>query len=257
MRLFGRRDPFQDRDAATAVAQVKGVGIDWSESHADNWATNSVTIRTVTSLSTGSFFGDYGRMYRTQPAVRSCVDFLSKNIASLNPKVYERVGDSDRVDVTQHPLAVLLRNPNPGATQYDHLRDTVADLAIYDRAYWLKVRSGPRVVAVVRLYPSQVIIDASKGYKRYLDAQGNEYQRRDLVVFAGYSPCPGEDGVSPLETLRQVLMEEDASLINRAGMWHNAARPSGVLERPADAPAWSDPTRERFRAEWELSLIHI
>jgi HK97 family phage portal protein len=252
VKLFRRnRDDFQAMDDAKAL-QVKGVGIEWSESHADNWATNSVTIRTVTS--TSSLYGgysDYGLMYRRQPSVRSCVDFLSKNIGSLNPKVYERVGDSDRVDVTQHPLAVLLRNPNPGATQYDHLRDTVADLAIYDRAYWLKIRSGGRVIAVVRLFVSQVIIDGSKGYKRYLDPQGKEYNRRDLVVFAGYSPCPGEDGVSPLETLRQVLLEESASVAHREGMWNNAARQAGVIERPLDAPEWSDIARSRFREDWQ------
>ena len=52
-------------------------------------------------------------MYRRQPAVRAVVDFLARNVAQLNAKVYERVSNTDRLEVYDHPLAALLRNPNP------------------------------------------------------------------------------------------------------------------------------------------------
>jgi HK97 family phage portal protein len=246
-----RRNAFREMDEAKALApiDVKGVDIQYSDSHEDYFARNLIAIRTVSTLSVGS----YGQMYRRQPAVRSVVDFLARNIGSLNPKVYERVGDTDRVDVTGHPLAVLLRNPNPATTQFRHMRDTVADVAIYDRAYWRKVRQNGRVAAVVRLAPDDVNLDTSTGVKVYRDGRGVELNRNDLVIFPGYSPSLADDGVSPLETLRQTILEEAASVGNRERMWHNAARQSGWIERPIDAPAWSDVARDRFRADLEAT----
>src|SRR5262245_62344894 len=71
------------------------------------------------------FSSTYGELYRRQPAVRTVVDFLATNIGQLNPKVYLRQGDADRVEVPDHPLARLLRNPNPTTSQYRFIRDTV------------------------------------------------------------------------------------------------------------------------------------
>jgi HK97 family phage portal protein len=251
VRLFGRRDHFREMDEAKALepVNVKGVTIDHSESHDDNWGRNLVSIRTVTSESLT--IGSYGLMYRRQPAVRSVVDFLAINIAQLNPKVYERVDDNDRKDVTQHPLALLLQYPNPATTRFTHIRDTVSDLGIYDRAYWRKLRLRGRVAGVVRLPPEHVLVDTSTGVKVYKDPHGVEIPRRDLVIFSGYNPDSYADGVSPLETLRQVLQEETASIAHRESMWQNAARQSGVIERPLEAPEWSDLARQSFRAAWQ------
>ena len=51
---------------------------------------------------------DYEAIWRAQGAVRTVVDFLARNIASLSPKLYERVSDTDRTRITDHPLADLL-----------------------------------------------------------------------------------------------------------------------------------------------------
>lgn len=221
----------------------KSVEISYSDG--DNFQRNMVSVRTVT-YPDGWTGGSYSNLYKRQPAVRSVVDFLARNIGQLNPKVYERVSDTDRVEVGDHPLAVILRNPNPVTTRYAHIRDTVADLAIYDRAYWRKVRQG-RQLAVFRLAPSTLTI--TNGV--YTLPDGTEIPRGDLVVFHGYSPDADSDGVSPLETLRSVLAEESSALASRDALWRNAARNHGVIERPMEAPDWSDLARERFRSDWD------
>ena len=38
----------------------------------------------------------YGEIYATQPNVRICVDFLSRNVAQLGFPVYRRISDTDR-----------------------------------------------------------------------------------------------------------------------------------------------------------------
>lgn len=202
------------------------------------------------------FASSYGMLYRRQPAVRTVVDFLARNIAQLNPKVYIREDNSDRFEVDEHPLAVLLRNPNPFTTRYRFFRDTVADLGIYDRAYWVKDRI-PKTQAIVRLSPTQIVRSIEKGQPVYRNPAGKVIPRDELVVFSGYCPdgnFGNEDGVSPLETLRRVLAEEWAGQDNRMNMWRNSARQSGAIQRPLEAPEWSDEARQRFRADWESTM---
>lgn len=200
--------------------------------------------------------GQYEMIYRRQPAVRTVVDFLARNIGQLRGKTYLRLDNSDREEIDQHPLAVLLRNPNPDTTRYRFFRDTVADIGIHDRAYWVKDRS-PFPRALVRMPPNRLVRRIEGGVRVYRGPDGNVIPRERLVVFPGY--CPegaywNEDGVSPLETLRRTLSEEWRAQRNREDMWRNAARQSGVIERPLDAPEWSDTARQRFRDDWENTM---
>lgn len=205
-------------------------------------------------LEGGGWWGDtYGAMYRRQPAVRSIVDFLARNIAQLNAKVYERVSNTDRLEVPDHPLAVLLQNPNPVTTRYRHMRQTVSDLALYDRAYWRKIRVG-RSLAVARISPAYLCIETDEYGNRTYRSNGKEIPRDQLVIFPGYSPDSTEEGISPLETLRRVLREESNISQAREAAWRNASRASGWIQRPIDAPEWSDAGRQRFRADIEAML---
>jgi HK97 family phage portal protein len=214
-------------------------------------------IDTIRNL--GFFYcGTYGAMYRRQPAVRTVVDFLARNVAQLNAKVYERVSNTDRLEVWDHPLAELLRHPNPVTTRYRHMFATVADMAIYDVAYWRMLRQGGRT-AVVRVSPEVLrAYDevAPNGTLRRVHrlVDGTAVPRSDLVIFPGYSPDNFDEGVSPLETLRRVLEEETAAQQHRQGMWRNSARQSGWIQRPIEAPDWSDVARQRFRADVEAMM---
>lgn len=208
---------------------------------------------TIRQLGGGWYFNTYSSLYRRQPAVRAVVDFLARNIAQLNAKAYYRIDATDRREVADHPLAGLLRHPNPQTTRFAHMRDTVADLAVHDRAYWRKIRAG-RQMAIVRVPPSKIQLDMDGDRRVYRDAQGNVLSRDSLVVFHGYSPDDDDDGVSPLETLRRVLQEEAAATQHRENMWRNSARQSGFIERPLEAPEWSDTARQRFRTDVEATL---
>ena len=130
----------------------------------------------------------------------------------------------------------LLRHPNPVTTRYRHMFATVADIAIYDRAYWRILRQQDRL-AVVRISPE--ILHAydetsPNGTLRrvYRLNDGTVIPRQQLIIFPGYSPDNFDEGVSPLETLRRVLEEEAGAIAHRQGMWRNAARQSG-LDRTA------------------------
>jgi HK97 family phage portal protein len=202
-------------------------------------------------------FGDslaetYAQIWKNQPAVRTVVGFLSRNIAQLGLHVYKRVSDVDRERVLDHPLAELLNQPNPKTTRYRFVEALVSDLAIYDNAFILKVRPKDQAAGLVRLDPAQVTLEGKNPFTPDGFKVGKTvFKPEDVVHFRGYSPIDARQGISPLETLRTRLAEEYQATLYREQLWRNGARLSGYLQRPADAPSWSAVAKERFRSQWQ------
>ena len=200
---------------------------------------------------------DYATIYRTQPNVRTCVDFLARNIAQLGLHVFERISDTDRVRVTDHPFAQILSRPLPAkykVTRYRLIESLISDLGIYFNAYWLKVRTDTQPAGLLRVPPQYMYVEGGlvpTKYELRLGVQPKEIDPDDVVHFRGYSPDSAITGLSPLETLRRILAEEHAAGDYREHFWQNAARIRGILKRPSDAPEWSVSARERFKNEFE------
>lgn len=199
----------------------------------------------------------YAELYRLQPNVRTCVDFLARNVAQLGLHVFRRVSETDRVRLRDHQLANLLKRPLPPQyklTGYQLINCLMSDLGIYFNAYWLKVRQAGEVVALLRVPPADVEIDGglvATEYRVRVGGRERTFEPDDVVHFRGYNPENPLSGLSPLETLRRILAEEHSAGLYRENFWQNAARQAGVIKRPLSAPTWSDPARERFIAEFE------
>jgi HK97 family phage portal protein len=198
---------------------------------------------------------DYAAIYRHQQSVRTVVDFLARNIAQLALHTFERVDDNDRKRVTDHPFAVMMREPNPYTTGYRLMFSLIADRGIYDRALWVKafingksqlVRIPPRLWEIDKndnwLAPTKFIVTGNKG-KTTLDIE-------QVVYFRGYNPEDERYGLSPIESLRRMLSEEWAAGVMREQILRNGARVSGYIKRPREAGDWSDPARDRFAQGW-------
>jgi HK97 family phage portal protein len=200
------------------------------------------------------FTADYGAIWKSQGAVRTVVDFLGRNIASLGLHQFRRVSDTDRERITDSGLIQLLNKPNPGTTRYRLLDALVRDYGIYDRAYWLKM-NGKGGRYLLRLPPSMV---TPKGESwlwpeafEFVGSKGKQTFPADQVVhFRGYSPDGDLGGQPPIEALRRVLAEEYEAGRMRENTLRNGARVSGYLERPVGAPAWSEQAADRFTKSW-------
>lgn len=205
----------------------------------------------------------YSQIYRSQPAVRTVVDFLARNISGLSLHTFERISDTDRRRLTasDHALAALLGRPNPTTTPLRFWHSIVADKAIYDRAYAIKTRPGPDapVGGLRRVSPRRVQpqdgdwLEVSKFRITGDNGKFRDFPREQLVLFDGYSPDTETDSQSPIETLRTILAEEYSAAVYRWQLWRNGARAAGYIERPVEAPEWGDTERKRFRAEWRTT----
>lgn len=204
------------------------------------------------------FTYDYATLYRTQSNIRVCVDFLARNIAQLGLHVFRRVSETDRERLRDHDLARLLAAPLPSqykVTRYRLIESLVADLGVYFNAFWLKLPSDTGGVGgLLRIPPPYVAVKGGlvpTAYEVTIGGKMRQVRLEEIVHFRGYNAENTLVGLSPLETLRRVLAEEHAAGDYREHFWQHAARMHGVIERPADAPEWSMPARERFKSEFE------
>lgn len=201
---------------------------------------------------------EYGTLYRSQHEVRTVVDFLARNIGQIPLHAFERTGDTSRERISDGPLAATIKRPDIYVTRSRWMEALVKDLAIYDAAYRIKVRSEDGRVALVRV-PSSMVAPLGENWLRpdgfrITGRSGTvDYDRDQVIYLHGYHPSDPRKGLSPLETLRQLLSEQLAAAEHREGMWRQGARTALVIERPQAAPPWSDAARARFRAEWEAA----
>src|SRR5262245_49093902 len=166
----------------------------------------------------------YATLYRTQPNVRTVIDFLSRNIAQLGLHAYRRVSDTDRERLANHELIQWIEAPNPATTAYRLIESTMCDLGIYFNAFWLKVRLSNRI-GLVRVPPETMMVQGWLQPSVFIwttpDGVAHEVEPRNVVHFSGYDPCDPLMGLSPLETLRQLLAEDTAATTYQKAYWMN------------------------------------
>ena len=213
---------------------------------------NRPDIRTPQRVALSPFVQmDYLQLWRTQPSVRRAVSFIARNIAQLGLHLYERKGDADRQRLTDHPLANLLRTPNPWTTQYRFLNRLMHDLGIFDSSYWAKTGNN----TLVHL-PAPLVTPKGENWLtpevfEFRGQRGKIEIRRDrMLYFRGYDGM-SDSGVSPLESLRRTLAEEWTAGEMREQIMRNGARLSGYIERPLEAPEWSTEAKRRFKDQWQ------
>lgn len=204
----------------------------------------------------GNVVATYQALYRAQPNVRTCVDFLARNFAQLNLKAYSRVSQTDRVELFDHPFGRTLRRPNPRTSRFRMMRDTYSDQLVYGNALWVKIKHDKSPQVGLLRVPWWMVTPVGKswlwpeGYEIAGNSGVKELAPDEVVHFRFYNPEEGTVGVPPLETLRRTLAEEAAAGEYRENFWRNAARMEGVIKRPAESGRLSDKAFERLRDSW-------
>ncbi|MER7967777.1 phage portal protein [Streptomyces sp. NPDC096080] len=202
------------------------------------------------------------RVWETQPSVRKVVDYIARQLCTIPWHVYERVSDTDRRRVTDHPLALLLGQPAPHRSPARLWHSTLVDWLIYDRwcqqllpsadtASGFELRRKParrfHVLADDDDEPDALHLISSRGPATVVPLPA------PYLFDHGYATV-GADGTSPMLTLRQILAEQTEAVEYRRSVWRNGARVPAVIERPADAPPWSKTTKDRFIAAFNLFM---
>lgn len=196
-------------------------------------------------------------LWRTQPHLRTVVSFLARNVAQLGLHTFERLDETDRKRDRTSAAALSLAFPDAMMTTYDLVYALVGDLMLYDRAYWLVLPTpGERSPFTLRRLPpswvQRVPGDPFKveQYVVSLNDKTVTLSASQILDFTGYAPSQPVGGSPTIEALRATLEEQVESAKYRQQVWKRGGRVSAVLQRPKDAPAWSDAAREVFREDW-------
>lgn len=201
----------------------------------------------------------YAWMYRTQPAVRTTVDYIARNVSQLPLKLYERVDDNERQTAGDHPAALTMRHPYQNTTAKRWIFDFVADWLLYDNAYAVKFKGPGSQRTLVRIPPHMMNIVSTSylsidGY-RVLRGDGSYYPDNgmlspsDVIHWIGYDPNDPRCGLSRLETLREILSEEAAAVTASAELLKSGLQKNGWIYRPLEAPDWGTQGREHFEQD--------
>jgi HK97 family phage portal protein len=216
---------------------------------------SNVDVRTRLAVST-DYSADYSKIWESHGSVQTVTNFLGRNIASLGIHLFDRISETDRARVTDHPVARLLNRPHPRVTRYTYFDALVRDVAIFERHLSVKVKLQDGATgALIRIAPTMFTpIGGDWMFPEAFEIRGSKGKKvipaEDTFHILGYSPRGDIGGVSPIESLRSVLAEEYEAARQRAQAFRNGARVNGYIERPREAPAWSREARERFRAGW-------
>jgi HK97 family phage portal protein len=196
----------------------------------------------------------YAKLYRTQPHVRTVVDFLACQLGQLGIGVYRRISDTDRVRVPEHPLSRLLQVPNAYTPRYRWVSELVMDFGIFGNGYAIKARPQGLGLQLYRVPAAQVQVQGDLVPRLYVWTLpgGQQLPLPPSAVFhlRQYDPDSPITGLSPLESLAKLLLEEQAATEYRAAFWKNAAKLGGIIQRPKDAPRWSPEQRQMFSKDW-------
>lgn len=190
-----------------------------------------------------------GDVWRTQPSVRKVVSFIARGHAAVPRKVYDRVSDTERLRVTDDPLARAMKfpNPSPGMTAYQFWFDVVVDYMLYDRYCIAKAEIDGelelhRVPARKVRFKTNALDEITK-VVLYIGGERQELDPARFIIGHGYSHS-GANGTSPMSTLADILAEQNEAVQYRRDLWKRGARFGGVITRKTDWP--NGKARRRF-----------
>jgi phage portal protein BeeE len=217
-----------------------------------------------------AFGASYGKLYRQQSALRSVVDFLSRNIAQCRIRLFHTDANDVSLPAPDHPVQRLLDHPQKGVPRSRFMRQLVADKAIYDVAAVWKVREDfdptpdpatgrARNRGLVRnllripvpfINVWQGSIGSPVEFRLMVGRDVIIIPAADVIWMPGYSPTSNTLGTPPIETLRQILAEEFAAGKDRENMWKKGPQQSAVFTQDKDGPLVTDEQLDRFSEAW-------
>ena len=177
----------------------------------------------------------YAAIYRTHLWPKVVIEKRAKALARLPLPVYRRDGQN-RPRADEHPLAVLLRNPNPGMSPFDLWEWTQSTYDIYGNAFWYKKRDrrAPAGMWIFPLHPASMHLDETADLWSFDNGKFSlrDIPRTDLVHFKTFNPDSISRGMSPLEPLRSTLENEWNARTATSAFWKRGARPGTYLIHP-------------------------
>lgn len=196
-------------------------------------------------------------VYASQPAVRTVVGWAARQFGSVPWKAYARKSDTDRERKSDSPAEKLLRQPGKFSSGYNLMENLLIDKMLYDRWCMVYFPATDRLPGkLLRIPPRRLDIKANwlgevKEVWILNPVAGEpdiDITDAPMALSFGWS---GESagGISPMKTLRDILLESRRAVEWRSAQWDTAPKLTGLLKHPSHFD--SKDKKERFRQSWQ------
>lgn len=185
-------------------------------------------------------------------AYTAAINAVADTVASLPLRLYRQT-QGGRVEVTNTPLAALLRNPNPNASAFDWVRTAVGGVMSYGNHISTIERDGTGQVVALTPVPWTDVAPILVGGVLAFDIQpANGGLRRrwlghEVLFLRERADGDGLVGRSRLSRAPMVAQATLGAQEFAASMFRNQAVPSGAVEIEA---ALTQPQYERLREQF-------
>ena len=186
-------------------------------------------------------------------AVFACIRVITEDIGKLPCILYKRTKDGGKARATEHPVYKLLRRaPNHWMTPSAVFGLAQAYIELQGNADFFVTRDtrGRPLELLPLLNRVRVEQDAQWRLKYFVRKRNGEEESVDpanILTLSGLS-LDGVRGLSTLSFARETIGSAIAAEKHGARFFKNSARPSIIVSRPKDAPAWSTQAAENFVA---------
>lgn len=184
--------------------------------------------------------------------VYRAVRLISKSLATCPLQLFEKEA-MGRKEITDHPLAKVLKHPNEEMTALTFRETIQGHLLLWGNGYAEIERNGAgEVTALWPLRPDRTFPRRMENGKLVYVARADKgpevvLQPFDVLHVLGYT-YDGLRGLSPVALHRETLGLSSATQDYGARFFGNDARPGGVLQSPG---VMNKQARDRLKEGWE------
>lgn len=176
------------------------------------------------------------------PVLQNCVSLLAESVAQLPLELYKRTPDGGREPATEHGLyPVLKHTPNGWQTpfEYREISQMAAGLRGNSYSYIERDKRG-NVVALYPLDPTKITVMKGPDLQPFYRFEGADVMPQRMIHHVRWLSLDGYMGISPIINHANSIGYALALSEYSAKSFLHGSALSGVLERPAGAPAIKD-----------------
>lgn len=167
------------------------------------------------------------------PAVYTCVDIKSSDIAMLPRHLYKRTKEGREKVIDDDQLYLIKTKPNDHMNAFDFWRLLLIDKYLWGNGYALKninENGRPESYTILKPYEVDVYEDERTGQVIYTDLKRNKVYPPDQIIHLKGFSFDGLKGISVI-TLARLAFQKGISLENFAAhFYHNKTNLAGWIE---------------------------
>jgi HK97 family phage portal protein len=187
-----------------------------------------------------------------QATVYSCINIISRDIAALPLKLYERQADGGRAEVNSHPVAVWMKDPNSALTAVQYRQRSWAATLTCGNEYSQIAYSSSGQFETWPLSPARIVkVWLGPDNRKRYNYRGNDGSVKVLTsdeVFHNYGlSFDGYTGVSPIKWCMETIGHMIA-IEQYAAAYFKSPVPKVILKHPTGFKTEAD--RDEYVKEW-------